>query len=1053
MDEAPRCRQEHRAGRSTGDDTAADDDGAGGNAASEIAEDDRAPGTAGIEVDGMNGPGTGNARSGETGQKPAGGPQGIFGLYSGTWQPLLLTYVLYLVCFKLGLMLALPGGISPVWPASGLALAMVLQFGNRVSVAIFAAGLTGQLLWSHLEVPFWLACVIPFGAAIEPLIGGYLLRRFSAFDTALPRFRDVVSLILLGAPIGTLLNSLYTVAALAAAGVVSWPQYTTTVTIFWFGNTGGVLMLSTAVLVWLQSTPGKGFTSAMLIETGIILALLSMIILGLPRVVLFQPPASQDPVAFLCFPLIAWASLRLDLRLSTLITLLVAAETIVAARLGAGAFSAAGPDTALFIIQLFILSLNITNQLLGALARQKDNAEELLHDREEFLTMAVHGGNDGLFDYRRPSRSLWLSPRWKAQLGYDDDELANRVETWEQVVLPEDREKARAQFEAIDRNSATQSEAVMRYRHKKGHVVHILSRLSVRRDASGRVARLVGTHTDISALMNARDELEHQTASLTRLARDLNLQRREAEAANEAKSAFLATVSHEVRTPLNGVIGMISLLLDTQLEADQQRYADTALASAEELLIIINSILDVSKLEAGRLSLDIIDCDFPALIEGIVALFSARATSKGISLSAEIAGNVPRIVRSDPTRLRQILMNLVGNAVKFTPAGDVVIRVNCAPMTRIANPAGDLTPSRRHYLLIDVVDTGIGIAPTQMDRLFDRFRQADDTITRRFGGTGLGLTISKQLIELMGGQISVDSKLGVGSTFHIVVPCALGSTASDHRAVLRPEGLPTLPPCHVLVVEDNAINSALVTEMLTRLGHRVTTAENGAAALSAVARDTFDVILMDVQMPEVDGVTATQWIRDLGDSRAHTPIIALTADTMTGSRERFLTAGFSDYLEKPVRAAKLLETIARHLQIPTDDNTGRSEPIDVDGVKIDESTLATLRQVQGEIGFKQILAARTSGIEHDLRRLRTAIDLNDYDTCHSALQSMAENAVAVGAVGLADLVHRLLAVDGSVETVFVALPQLQTTIEGIITKLRNVDSVSGDVDTRPEAVQ
>ncbi|MET1028563.1 MAG: MASE1 domain-containing protein, partial [Dongiaceae bacterium] len=420
-----------------------------------------------------------NGISGEPSEKPAGDLSG-YGWRSEVWLPFLLTYVLYLVGFRIGQMLALPGSISPVWPASGLALAMVLQFGNRVGFAIFAACLTGQLLWQHLGIPIWLASIIPLGATAEPLLAAYLLRRFSAFDPALPRFRDIVALILLGAPVSTLLNSLYTVAALAAVGSIPWPNYTVTATVFWFGNAGGVLMMSTAMLVWLRPATRGRFTSAALIETGIILALLSAIILGMPHIDLFQPPASQDPVAFLCFPLIAWASIRLELRLSTLITLLVAAETIIAARLGTGVFSAAGPDVALFFIQLFILSLNVTNQLLGSLARQKYSAEELLRDREEFLSLAVHGGNDGLFDFRRPSRNLWLSARWKAQLGYDDGELANSVETWEQLIVPEDREKALAQFQVIDQSGTMQSESLLRFRHKKGHVVHILCRLSVR---------------------------------------------------------------------------------------------------------------------------------------------------------------------------------------------------------------------------------------------------------------------------------------------------------------------------------------------------------------------------------------------------------------------------------------------------------------------------------------------------------------------------------------------------------------------------------------------
>ncbi len=974
---------------------------------------------------------------------------GISQPVGGYWQPYLITYIAYVIGSKVGLMLAIANGISPVWPASGIALAMMLHYGYRIAPAIFIAGLTEQFFWTSDPLPLWFSLASPIGATLEPIIATYLLRRFTAFDPALPRFRDVVTLVLVGAPIGPLLNGLFTITLFCFGGAIAWSQFKPAVETFWFGNAGGVLMMTTVILVWLQGLPRRDQISAQLAEASVILLMLAGILLGLPYVDILRAVDDPDPIAFLCFPLIAWASIRLDLRLSCIATLLVAVAAIIATRVGTGAFLYASQETALFVIQLFILSLNVTNQLLGALARQKESAEERLRDREEFLTLAVHGGNDGLFDFRRPSKFLWLSPRWKEQLGYEAHELPNTLETWERLILPEDREKALAQFSDVDRDRTIQSECLLRFRHKQGHVVHILCRLSVRRDEQGRVTRLVGTHTDISDLMNAREELEHQTASLTRLARDLNLQRREAEAANEAKSAFLATVSHEVRTPLNGVIGMIGLLLDTPLEADQQRYANTALASAEELLIILNSILDVSKLEAGRLSLDVADCDLPALVEGIVALFSARAASKGISLSAEIAGNVPPLVRGDPTRLRQILMNLVGNAIKFTLSGDVVIRVGSNDLPPEPEAAQSRMP--RYLLTIDVVDTGIGIAPTQMDRLFDRFRQADDSITRRFGGTGLGLTICKQLIELMGGQIIVESQLGRGSTFRVMIPCLQGNPSPDRRRALPPVPLPTLPPCHVLVVEDNPVNSALVSEMLGRAGHRVTTAENGAAALAAVARDRFDVILMDVQMPEVDGVTATQWIRDLDDSRAHTPIIALTADTMTGSRERFLTAGFSDYLEKPVRAARLLEAIARQLR-PTLPEAGtpaamRPRPSTSEtssgtalGLQSGWNTaiVDALRQQLDAVDFEQLIELLSVSIAHDLRRLRTAIDLSDYDACHVALQNLGENAAQLGADGLTDLTQRLSAAGNSVETVLIALPQLQSAAERLVVELEHL---------------
>lgn len=959
-------------------------------------------------------------------------PAGKFGRTATYWAPYLLTYASYLIATKIGVMMALPDSISPVWPASGIALAMTLHFGNRAGIAIFAAFLTAQILWPPIALPLGAGLGAALGAAAEPTLSAYLLRRFATFDPALPRFRDVVALMLLGASVGPLLNSLFTILLFSISGAIPWPHFWPAAETFWLGNAGGVLMLGAATLVWLERPAKSPLDSAALIEAGVIFALLSIIVLGLQRLDILQQLNQSDAVAFLCFPLIAWASIRLDLRLSSAITLLIAFESIAVARWGTGPFRYGEPETAILVIQLLILSLNVTNQLLGGLVRQKDMAEETLRDREEFLSLAVHGSNDGLFDFHRATRRLWLSPRWKEQLGYDDKELPNRLESWERLILPEDRQKASTLFAEIDQGHTTHSNCMMRFRHKQGHIAHILCRLSVRRGADGRVMRLVGTHTDLTALINAREELEHQTASLTRLARDLNLQRREAEAANEAKSAFLATVSHEVRTPMNGVIGMLGLLLDTSLESDQRRYANTALASAEELLIIINDILDVSKLEAGRLTLDIIDCDLPALVEGIVALFSARAASKGNSLSAEIDGNVPRQIRSDPTRLRQVLMNLVGNAIKFTQDGDVIIRLRYLERRGDDGAPGTAHPDG-HRLAIEVADTGIGIASTQIEHLFERFRQADDSITRRFGGTGLGLTISKQLVELMGGRISVTSRVDAGSTFKVILPCLRSTAVPEAKAASAFPGVENPQPCHVLVVEDNAVNRALVTEMLGRAGHRVTTVENGMAALSAVERDHFDIILMDVQMPEVDGVTAMQWIRERGDSRRLTPIIALTADTMTGSREHFIATGFSDYLEKPVRAAKLLETISRHLDPKPARNTAPG-PAAAAG-SIDKSELAALLDHPGNPGFGHAPDRLAGDIQDDLRRLRTAIDLGDYDGCHHALDSLAKDAQQIGARGLAELARHVSTTADNVETVFARLSQLQSVAERVITRL------------------
>ncbi|HWT99590.1 MAG TPA: ATP-binding protein, partial [Terriglobales bacterium] len=681
------------------------------------------------------------------------------------------SYLFYLATGWIGLQLALHSGVSPVWPASGVALAMVLFFGPQVSVAIFLGNLTLQFIGQGAERPLWAILAFAIGAALEPLISAGILKRYCGFDSRLGRLRDLALLAVIGAPSGPLISSLISILTLYTVGSVPRDGFLLALETFWFGNTGGIIMLTAPLLAWLQ--PGTDRTSprhfGWVLEAAAILVITATLPLGLPVALLHILDSDPDSLAFLLFPLIAWASIRLDMTVSMAITLLISIEAIAAAHWSFGLFQRFNSGPVLFNIQLLVLSLNATNQMLSGLARQERQAAAQLRERESFLSLAVRGSNDGLFDYDRAQDQLWLSPRWKQQLGYRDADLESSPAAWRGLILRQDLQKAVSTLQSLNRGIAAQSDCILRFRHRSGHVVHILCRVAVHRNQQGRLARVVGTHTDISDLVTARQELEHQTASLTRLARDLNRQRRLAEAANDAKSTFLATVSHEVRTPLNGVIGMLSLLIDNSLTDDQRRRAGVALASAEDMLAIINDILDVTKLEAGRVALETTDCDLHAIIEGVVTLFSGRAASKGVSLSAEIAGNVPRFIRGDQSRLRQILMNLVGNAVKFTLNGDIVIRATTAPMTRLANAAGDISPSLRFYLMIDVADTGIGIPMEKIGQLFDRFQQADSSITRRFGGSGLGLTICKQLVDLMAGQISVDSKPGIGSTFHVVL--------------------------------------------------------------------------------------------------------------------------------------------------------------------------------------------------------------------------------------------------------------------------------------------
>jgi PAS domain S-box-containing protein len=765
------------------------------------------------------------------------------------------------------------GRVAVFWPANALVVAALV---NRRAVAwpaFLLAGFLGNLAADLVGGdPIVTAASLSAVNVLEVVLCAAGLRRLIGVGVNLSKRRHLAAFAAAAAA----------AAATAALSAATWMRFMNregfgqTFLMWTMADVLGLLIV-TPPLLMLNGPALRRFTAPG--RLGANLGMLG----ALAAATLAVFVQRQVPASFVLGPLLVLVAFYAETAGAALGVLIVSVIAATASSLGLGPspIHPGGSETTALLLQLFLLVNAATAFLVGAAIRRRRELEEGEAARaDEFQLLADHS-TDVIVRLDASDRILYVSPSCSL-FGYQQADLIGTIGF--DLIHPDDAAKVRAMVADVfsPTGPTPNLDREQRIRTARGEWVWVEGNPQVICDAAGRPIEFVTQLRNINARKALEAELERKRA--------------EAEAAAVAKSEFLANMSHEIRTPLTGVIGFSGMLQRVEgLSDDGRRCVEQIVASGQALLSVVNDILDFSKIEAGQLELDPHPFAPAAFVSETVALVQAQADAKGLALAVNAAADLPAAVEADAARLRQVLLNLLANAIKFTDAGGVTVEVGYDRAQR--------------SLRIAVADTGVGIPADRLDRLFQRFSQADGSITRQFGGTGLGLAIAKSLSELMGGTVGVASTPGQGSTFWFTVAAPPAASVAPMRLH---EDRPAYagPTARVLVVDDNAVNREVVKALLEGLGLTLLEAASGVEAVERATANPFDLILMDLQMPGMDGLAATRAIRDGAGPNRGTPIVALSANVLSQHLDACREAGMNDHIGKPINAAELLTKVA-----------------------------------------------------------------------------------------------------------------------------------------------